>query len=67
MSVQTMNAVRPDPGVRQERAFGAGLDGVVAVPFDDAERLRPAGGIGYGLLISVPFWLLVAVLLWFYL
>jgi len=39
---------------------------VTAMPPDRAERLGPARGILTGPLIAVPFWLLLAALVWFY-
>jgi hypothetical protein len=35
-----------------------------AEPLDESASLRPARGVAYGLLISVPFWILLAVLSW---
>ena len=67
MAVHTMSAVRPDPAIEEDRGVRANPERVASAPFDNSERLRPARGIGYGLLISVPFWVVVATLLWFYL
>ncbi|MDE2462543.1 MAG: hypothetical protein KGO02_02330 [Alphaproteobacteria bacterium] len=33
-------------------------------PFDETDRLRPARAIANGLLLSVPFWLLLGFAIW---
>lgn len=67
MSVHTLSAARPNR-LETEDPAGRNLQNPAnAEPFDESRRLQPARGIAIGLLISVPFWLLVMAGLWFWL
>jgi hypothetical protein len=67
MSVLTLNAIRPSAPTTETRPARPVAGADIAEPFDDEERLCPARGITNGLLIAVPFWLLVLAGLWFWL
>ena len=64
MSVQSLNAARLAPPATHGRMDASPVDPDV---FDDSVRLHPAKGILHGLLIALPFWMLVGVALWLWL
>jgi hypothetical protein len=67
MSVHTLDPLGPTSLVIDDQIVRPDPDAVTAEPLDPPQQLSPARGIAHGLLLSVPFWLLLGASLWLWL
>jgi hypothetical protein len=64
MSVDTLRAARPRDTTVPEGSIHVPANLDQCEPLDESGRLRPAKAIGYALMLSTPFWILVVATVW---